>query len=780
MGKLVEVKRNFGRSVNCGEFVNKAIAKWMLENINDYPLDPKREKKEDNDIGKKICINYCKEILKSQTGYIKRVYYNEDGVGRMYLKSGQSGFQSLMREYRALLAHKNYYDLDIKNAQPSILLSVCQNKEIDCVYLKEYIDKREKYFKMIMEQNPNAIRDNIKKSFIAMMNGSKMGGLEKLNLDYNLKQFVINFGKEMENIRKIILNEDDNKIFTAQAEINKKFNNLEGSAMSLYLQNQENVVILLAKKFLSKKGFEIGALIFDGLMVRNTIKLTDGIIKELNKFILKSSELKVEFIVKPWELTHYPEDCELTYKEECIVENDEEASKIILDDLNNEIIKCENKYFYKKYPNTNIYVEDRSPNHKETLTKLFSIILKYDIKITTSNGYKDYSKTTTGCKKIVEAVFASLPDDIEFSKKLFNSNIGKLCFLNGYYDIEDNKFKKYDDKVFTLKYVDKAFTEEHDEKYMKILLDKILIPIIGKDQFENIMRYFSRALFGMMDKKWAVGLGNRDTGKSQLTKLFELTFGNYVKVFNAENLMCAKVGSGDIAKKLSWIVPFQYARLYFSNEMKTEDDNGKKLTMDCNQIKSCSSGGDTKEARQNYENEKTFQLQGALILFMNELAKLSHKDAKQNLHQFNFNTIFVDKITDEHKKINEFGEGCKYMLKDDNIKNLLNDDKIQNEFIHLIIRHFGEHIKSENDDDFDNNEEGDTDKIAEYFEFTLNKKDRISVQQFKKILKENNLNISPSAGKLYLFKKGCGEMRTTERMYTGLKLSEQKKNELDN
>lgn len=759
--------RDFGRSTNCGEFVNKAVAKWLIENIKDYPLE---EGRSCDDEYKQITIKYCKEILKSATGYVKRVYYNDDGVGRMYLKSGQYGFQKLMREYRALLAHKNYYDVDIKSAHPQILLSRCEQYDIECWWLKEYVRSRENYIKEIIRQNPNTKRCDIKTSFLAIINGSGLGGLDKLKLDINLKKFINGFSEEMSKIRDKILNMEQNKIFLAQAEVNKKNDNLEGSAMALYLQAEENIIILFAKKFLTKKGYEIGALIYDGLMVRKTLKLTDGILKELNKYIFKNTDIKVEFVIKPWEVLKMPEESELNYIEDSVVENDEEASKIILDNLNNMVVKCDDKYFYKKYVNTNIYVEDRTPSKKETYNILFAIVSKCDIKMTTANGVKDYSKTTSGCKKIVEMTFAHLPNDTDFTKKLFNSNIGKLCFLNGYYDIDENKFKKYDNEVFTLKYVDKNYEEEVNNKYIKILNDKILDPIMGKDK-DSMLRYFSRSLFGTMDKKWAVGLGPRDTGKSQITKLFELTFGNYIKTFNAENLMCMRMGGGDIAKKLSWLVPFQYCRLYFSNEMKTEDDNNKKLTLDCNQIKSISSGGDTKEARQNYENEKNFQLQGNMCLFMNELAKLSHKDAKQSLHQFNFKTIFVDEITEEHQKINTHGDGCKYKTKDDNIKLLLNDDNIQNAFIQVIIQNYGKHIQNTNDDDFDNNEDADTDKIAEFFEFTLDKKDRVSVAEYNRILKENGLNISKSASKIYALKKGCGEMRTkNERLFTGIKI----------
>ena len=40
----------------------------------------------------------------------------------MFLKKGQNGFQNMKREFRSILASNDYYDLDIKNCQPTILL----------------------------------------------------------------------------------------------------------------------------------------------------------------------------------------------------------------------------------------------------------------------------------------------------------------------------------------------------------------------------------------------------------------------------------------------------------------------------------------------------------------------------------------------------------------------------------------------------------------------------------------------------------------------------------
>lgn len=769
--KMKESKIDFGRSVQLTEFVRKCDAKYLLDNINEYPC---RESTDENYNPKNVCISYLKDVLKSKNGCVKRVYYNNDGCGRMYLKKGQSGFQTLMREYRAFLAFRNYYDVDVKNAHPCILLSVCRQKNIEHTFLKEYVERREELYKSILESDKKITKNALKTVFVAIINGAETGGYEKIKMSKDDKKFIKNFVDEMKHIRSTILDEEDNKKFVAQAALNKDFN-IDGSAIALYLHNQENIIIQFAKKFLTKKGYEIGSLIFDGLMVRNSVPLTQSVLKELNAYVLRSTNIKVEFIIKEWEVPHIPNDSELIYKEECVVEHDEEASILILNEIKGEVIKCGRSYYLRKFPNTNIYTEDNTPSHKETNMRLFSIISKMSIKLLTTSGIKEYSKTTSGCKKLVDMVLPNVQDDPFFAKKLFDSNIGKLCFMNGYYDISTKTFKNYDDKVYTIKYVERDYNPEYDKKYMDILMSKIIDPILGEEK-GRMLRYLSRSLFGTMDKKWAVGLGARNTGKSQLTILLELTFNGYIKIFNAENLMCMKVGGGDIAKKLSWLVPFQYSRLYLSNEMKTDDDNHKKLTLDCNSIKSISSGGDTKEARQNYENEKNFRLQGNLILFMNELAKLSSEDATETLHQFNFNTIFTDEIGEKEQKINNAGMGCKYMQKDDNVKLLLENSEIQNCFIHLILDNYGEAQKPSESNNFDVPENENTEKIHDYFEFTLDRKDRLSNREISLVLKETEFsNISSSKLKLIFNKNGSNAIKSNGvRGYEGIKIQERK------
>ena len=632
----MEIKRNFGNTAECLEFVRKERANWLLKNIDKYPA---RKFNDPNYDGKKICIELLKEVMKSKNGVVKRKYFNNAGLGRMYLKEGQVGFQKLMREYRAFLCYLDYYDLDIVNAQPTILLNVLYKEDYEVKYLDLYINKRDEMVKKIQELNPNlekdSVKDIFKMKFISLINGSTYEEIKELKLDDTTEQFIKKFNKEMIEVRNYIFSKKENEIFITEAQV-KKDTNIEGTAMAYFLQNHENIIIQLAKIFLKKKGYEISALVFDGLMIRNNIPLNQKMIKELNKYIYEHTKINIEFIIKDWCKVYEPPAEELILTEEIIVESDAEAKEIIMNKFNNLVVKCDGSFYIKKYPNCNIYYQDKSKNHTDTKTIIFSFVGSFDIKITSGKGYREYTKNTAGCESITTYLFKNLSNTEGFSDLLFESNLYKLCFLNGYYDIKTNLFKEYDQQTYTTKYINKNYTSNVNILAYDELNEKVINPILGYDEEykKYFFRWFSRALFGCMDKKWAVGLGNRNTGKSVLTKLFELSFDNYVEIFNSESLMSTKVGAGDVYKKLSWIVPLKNARLYLSNEMRTIDDTGKGLILDGNVIKSISSGIDTTGARQNYENESKFQIQGNMCLFMNDLCKVDPIDTKENLYQF--------------------------------------------------------------------------------------------------------------------------------------------------
>ena len=102
-------------------------------------------------------------------------------------------------------------------------------------------------------------------------------------------------------------------------------------------------------------------------------------------------------------------------------------------------------------------------------------------------------------------------------------------------------------------------------------------------------------------------------------------------------------------------------------------------------IKQLVSGGDEIEARQNYKDEIQFKVGFTLFINSNDTFEFTTKDAGENLITLQYKSKFVKK--------DELFDGCEfYKLKDDNIKNLINEDRIVNAYIHYIIDSFNDYV----------------------------------------------------------------------------------------
>ena len=70
-----------------------------------------------------------------------------------------------------------------------------------------------------------------------------------------------------------------------------------------------------------------------------------------------------------------------------------------------------------------------------------------------------------------------------------------------------------------------------------------------------------------MLKRFIFGLGCGNSSKSTLVKAYQLSFGNYIGTFNAENLVY-KENVAEESSKMRWVLLQRASRIIFSNEIK--------------------------------------------------------------------------------------------------------------------------------------------------------------------------------------------------------------------
>jgi hypothetical protein len=112
-------------------------------------------------------------------------------------------------------------------------------------------------------------------------------------------------------------------------------------------------------------------------------------------------------------------------------------------------------------------------------------------------------------------------------------------------------------------------------------------------------------------KRFLVGIGSSNTGKSLLSAALKSTCGGYYGGWNGVNI-CYKNNSADEAQKLRWMKLLRFKRIIVSNEIQMG------IEIDGNMIKKISSGGDSLIGRNHCKAEEEFVTNFLPICFAND------------------------------------------------------------------------------------------------------------------------------------------------------------------
>lgn len=654
---------------------------------------------------------YLKEYKKENK---LNVSYKDNQLGRLKIKATSiKDDETLMtmpcmyNTMKAVLCKGIYYDVDIKNAHPVLLYQLCEFNNIECPQLNHYIKNRNK---IIKDSGKN--KNEYKKVLYKMM-------FNRYDKKYE-DVFLNDFNNELNIITKKLLD-----IYPSFINPNIHENQM-GQAMAILCQQMEKLTLLGLYQYCKENKFEVGALIHDGLHVSSKPNLID-----MEKYIKDKLDINIKLEIKEFQ--------EINMDKIHFCKNEVEGSEVIIKDLQDIFLRTDNELYI-------LYNDVWYNDEKKIKFVLKNIIKKYDILIKNSFGFSNISKSSTGINKLVELILDSelIKEDYDIENKLFNSNLKCICFNNGFYNMEKNKFYKYENNNiytrFKLSYDYEEPTEEDLKEVNKLLFD----PVFGdKKEIKHLFNnYVARSIAGNYeDKDWLIGLGERDSGKGSYMELCKYTFEDYVKFTNAENFKY-KENVSDVAKSYSWLVRLQGCRLLVSNEFEKRKNGGE---VNGNMIKKICSGGDPIEARVNNKDEIEFKLQCKYMALLNDIPEITPSDAKERLIQFNYPYKFVDKDDKRcGKKTNLF----EYKEGDENIKSKLRQPRLRNAFFKIIQDYYklGKPIITDEQILKDINEikeeDNDEDKFKDLFEFTMNDSDFIKTNDIKIIVQKAGLNLS--------------------------------------
>lgn len=641
-------------------------------------------------------LAFLKKRSLDPTYRVEYKYGKNLSFGRLYAK--QMCLQRCPKNIRKFLAQPNYNEIDMKNCHPIILEQLCGYENIDCPHLREYNKNRE----IILE------RTGLNKShFIAMMNG---GGVPQLS---NHNPFVVSFYKEQQRIANNLYHDDTGSAIKKYI-LRKKTDNAKGKYMAHRLQHIEaQIMAAVRDEFL--KGPKI-SLIHDAYYVPKDVVVD---IERLNEkvFPIDGCEFKVTFKLKPLD----DHNIEFSLEDEKRIndyipfESDSHAYETMKDDLDKIVRYCDDRYFVKLFQK--VYVE----TNKDTFrANIGSLAASYNFMKETKMGLQPYSKNYNGQLNIERVAFREITkcrdkrDNI--IQQAYDTSRYKLCYKNGYYDFKKRSFITWEESTedfVSLTHIDRDWSLASADA-IKWVDEKILTPILREDK-QRWLHWVARALAGTNEKTWAMAIGNRNCGKGVLTQCLQNAFGHYVRNFIAGELFTTK-GDSDETKRNKWLIPLTSARLFVSNECRTENELGKAAKLDGNMIKSIASGGDMLQARLLHQNTVEFQLQGKLMLMMNDAPRVEPEDANTTRCGFQFRVEFKDQLTEGEKRCQNY----RYEKADPDIKYTINKPEYVDAFAQIVINAYNDDL-TQKDELFDDDELDDNaveELLNELFEFT--------------------------------------------------------------
>jgi len=213
-------------------------------------------------------MRYLNNKISSSNHYVKYNYTKNRTSGRLI---GDFTIQSVRREVRGFICDGITTDLDMENAHPRILLTLCNLYDIQAPNLCLYINDRKKCLSDIQDKD------------CLTYFKAKQKVLISTNLDKRIStksDFLKNYDREMKMIHKKFLDIPD---FAYVKEFAKK-DNFEGSFINHILCINENEILGSMRTFCDINNLKVHSLMFDGLMVYG----------DINDFTLKQMEMYIQ------------------------------------------------------------------------------------------------------------------------------------------------------------------------------------------------------------------------------------------------------------------------------------------------------------------------------------------------------------------------------------------------------------------------------------------------------------------------------------------------------
>lgn len=576
---------------------------------------------------------------KHKTTYKLGKDIKHEDLGR-WVAVGGKGLQCLSRDCRAALAQKYYWDVDIRNAQPTLLEQYAEAKGWKCDRLKHYNANRDDYLAELMTEL-GVSRDDAKELVCRVMFGGGAEGLTPF--------FVRELQPEIGMLMRNIFNENK-AIYPTIA----KKPNATRSMMAMVLQTEERKCLMAMDTSLARQGRSLDVLIHDGGLVHKKDgeqRLPDEVLRRTERDIKETTGYTVSLAVKPLVTTFVRDEEEGDLVPAEVIVDDAYASRKFVDLMGDKFVMDEG-HLWVFNDETGMWSNDKVVLERVITTLNGHLVFRQQGPM----GIKtfDYS----GCVDKRNALVRMLPSVAPVRDGYFRSRISsdkeKLLFRDGIYDFKTGIFTPgFDPNIVFHASCPRKFPGTKDADKVAFIQQMCFTePFKDPKEAKRLRHNLMRAAIGDWRRKtFITALGPKNSGKSLLISLMKTAFGGFVGEFEANSMLLRH--GGEAARDLLWISTVYNCRFAFSSEIK-QDDSNKAPAIDGNMLKKLVSGGtDVVSFRRMCVNDadKVF-FRPTIFILANDLPKIApcSEEINDRLQVVDYHYSFQSKPTELHHK----------------------------------------------------------------------------------------------------------------------------------
>jgi hypothetical protein len=549
--------------------------------------------------------------------YSKHSVISKAGYGRLYAIE-KGSLERIEKTLRHSLCAGIYWDIDMVNAQPTILSQMATRRGLPLTLLSYYISHREQMITRLMDAH-HLSRCEIKEWFIKCMFGAAVPELKELQTELRL------LANELRN--------EYNELYEYVILLKEK--NVIGTFLAYVAQTEECRCLVAMNDFFTSYGREVGVLCYDGCLIyiqSGESCFPPELLLKCSEYIFTVTGYTLQLLVKPME---------------CSPDFYQPSAKLLrtsdIDDVfmtRKFITSMRDKLIHDKHNGIMVYQEDIGfwSNDPDILRRA---IVDASLVEETMDGTVNYSGFLYKQDIIIKQLPSLIPV-VDFCEKSIDKTIGKLLFSNGIYNMITRTFTSgFDPSLYFSGRITRCFPTERNHEYCAIV-NKILFqdPFLDGECGVYLKQLVARAIAGHYEDKvtiWAVGETNSGKG-AQSTALYNC-FDSFVTSYNPNALLYNKNSGSDEAKKLSWVYPIHNSRISIGNEVRPGG------IIDTSILKSLVSGGDAIPIRKNFKDEENKINRATLLYFCNDIATFNASDNAtiSRIKLYEYKISFVDK-----------------------------------------------------------------------------------------------------------------------------------------